>query len=145
MIYYIDFFPPAYFCVTYLLLEPGNPNPLPVEAKQLTLIVRVEVELTLAWSSPCLSKDVKMGWLNATVHLGDHACVWVQFLIECTLHKRAGGQWGSHESEARLINIDAVCSGEFLYLKFRKEMTSLTVFNEIGELNHIFRLLMKVL
>lgn len=33
-------------CVT--LLVPGNLNPLPVEAKQLTRIVSVDVELTLA-------------------------------------------------------------------------------------------------
>lgn len=35
-------------CVTYLLVAPGNLNPLPVEAKQLTRIVSVEVELALA-------------------------------------------------------------------------------------------------
>lgn len=32
-----------------------------------------------------------MGWYNATVHLGDHVCVWVQFIIQCTLDKRYGG------------------------------------------------------
>lgn len=31
----------------YLLLAPGNLNPLPVEAKQLTCIASVQVELTL--------------------------------------------------------------------------------------------------
>lgn len=101
-------FPPAYFCVTYLSLAPGNLNLLPVEAQQLTRIVSVGVELTLAPSSPCLSKDIKMGWHHATVHPGDHVCVWVQFLIEYTLHERAGGQWSSHENEVSLINIDAV-------------------------------------
>ena len=39
------------------------------------------VELTSAWSGPCLSKDTKMGWHKAAVHLGDCLCVWVQFLI----------------------------------------------------------------
>lgn len=35
-------------CVTYLLLAPGNRNLLCVKAKQLTRIVSVEGELTLA-------------------------------------------------------------------------------------------------
>lgn len=49
-----------------------------------------------------------MGWHNAVAHLGDHADVWVQFLIECTLYWRAGGEQSSQENEASLINIDAV-------------------------------------
>lgn len=62
-------------------LAPGNLNPLPVEAEQLTCTVSGEVELTLAPSSPCWRKDVRVGWHNSSASGGtllSHVFVWVQ-------------------------------------------------------------------
>lgn len=115
MIYYIPL-PSGILGLTFLLLATGSSlqetlTPLPVEAEQLTCTVSGEVELTLARSSPCWRKDIKVGWHNSSASGGtllSHVFVWVQSLIQCALQQEAGSQWSYPVKPAGLINIEAM-------------------------------------
>lgn len=75
-------------------LAPGNLNPLPVEAEQLTCTVSREVNLTLALNSSYWRKVIKVRWRKSSTTGGtllSHVCLGAASYT-VTLRQQAGSQ-----------------------------------------------------